>query len=51
MINKILLLIDKDMEDNPDLVVPFPVSTFNRIKNLVGDLDIDLDKPLDSSDD
>ena len=46
ILEQFLSFLSQDMTDNPQLIKPIPSATVNHLASLVGDIDVDLDTPL-----
>ncbi|MDJ0687172.1 MAG: type II toxin-antitoxin system PrlF family antitoxin [Xenococcaceae cyanobacterium MO_188.B32] len=50
ILSKFLSFLAQDMEKNPQYLQPISRETLQRVRSLVGDVDIDLDAPLSDED-
>jgi len=50
-LDSFLTFLANDIQDNPQRLQAATPELASRIKNLVGDIDVDLDAPLDDEDD
>lgn len=46
VVSQFLAFLEKDMRENPRHIYPAPVALWNKINELIANIDIDLDAPL-----